>query len=259
MTQSTDKVLIIRSCKPDMTSHNGFVWPQSGPVECSDWRPTKECGNGLHGLLWGQGDWSLCSSDPFDTWLVVEVLRDAVIALGGKVKFPRGNVIHCGTLATALIYLSTHELFRKTQCGSNVASGNSSKAASSGDSSTAASSGDYSTAASSGYYSTAASSGDYSTAASSGDYSKAASSGDYSKAASSGYSSKAVQAGKCGIAAAIGDAGMAKAGETGAIVACYWDGSRYRVCVGYVGEDGIKADTWYKADPATGKLTEVAR
>ena len=64
--------------------------------------------------------------------------------------------------------------------------------------------------------------------------------GDSSTLAASGYGSKA------------------KAGENGAIALAYSDGTRPRFAVGYVGEDGIKADTWYAVDSETGKLVEVA-
>ena len=52
-------VLVLRTCAADMTSYGGFKWPKSGPVKCDDWKPRAECGNGLHGLLWGVGDGSL--------------------------------------------------------------------------------------------------------------------------------------------------------------------------------------------------------
>jgi hypothetical protein len=116
-----------------------------------------------------------------------------------------------------------------TKNSPNSASGYGSKAASSGNYSTAASSGDGSTAASSGNYSTAASSGNYSTAASSGDYT---------------------------VAMVAGISGRAKAGESGCIALCWYDGTRNRIVVGYVGEDGIKADTWYRVE--SGKLVETA-
>jgi hypothetical protein len=150
--------------------------------------------------------------------------------------------------------------------GSTAASsGDYSKAASSGDGSTAASSGYGSTAASSGNYSTAASSGDgskaassgnYSTAASSGDGSTAASSGNYSTAASSGNYSTAASSGDYTVAMVAGISGRAKAGESGCIALCWYDGTRNRIVVGYVGEDGIKADTWYRVE--SGKLVETA-
>ena len=88
-------VLVLRTCAADLASHNGFKWPASGAVEAPDWQPTKECGNGLHGWLWGAGDWSLKNKAADAKWLVVEVTQADVIDLGGKVKFPRGVVVSC--------------------------------------------------------------------------------------------------------------------------------------------------------------------
>ena len=147
-----------------------------------------------------------------------------------------------------------------------ASSGHFSKAASSGHSSTAASSGDSSTAASSGHFSKAASSGDSSTAASSGDSSTAASSGHSSTAASSGDSSTAASSGDSstagcdtnGFASVAGLAGRVRGGIGSALSLGYRDAQgRNRIAIGYVGENGIKPDTWYKADPKTGKLVEV--
>jgi hypothetical protein len=47
---------VLRTCKADGTSHGGFRWPESGHVEAPNWMPAKECGGGIHGLLWGRGD-----------------------------------------------------------------------------------------------------------------------------------------------------------------------------------------------------------
>ncbi len=239
------KTLVIRTCRADMKSHSDFVWPRQGRVECSDWDPAPKCGNGLHGLPWGNGDWSLLSSADDAIWQVVEVeTKDIVSIDNAKVKFPRGNVIYSGTRVDAIIrVLCGSEAWDYTKAAAKAwgeKCGNSSKAASSGN---------YSTAASSGNYSTAASSGNSSKAASSGDYSMAASSGNYSKAASSGDS---------GIAATIGHNGAAKAGANGLVIVTYWVEAekRYRACVGNVGEDGIIADTWYRVEG--GKLKAVA-
>jgi hypothetical protein len=85
-----------------MVAQNNFKWPESGRAECPDWNPKPECGNGLHGLLWGIGDWSLSHlSDPTAKWLVVEVKMAEVVDLVDKVKFPSGNVVYCGGLPGA--------------------------------------------------------------------------------------------------------------------------------------------------------------
>lgn len=87
---------VLRTCRADMTSYGGFVWPESGPVSCPDWQPTAECGNGLHGLLWGEGEGPLLDWNVDAKWLVVRVMVSSIIGLGGKVKFPAGDVVFCG-------------------------------------------------------------------------------------------------------------------------------------------------------------------
>ena len=52
--------LVLRMCKSDGSSSNGFFYGQVGDrVVCPDWDPIPECGNGLHGLKDGNGDWGL--------------------------------------------------------------------------------------------------------------------------------------------------------------------------------------------------------
>lgn len=106
------KVLVLRTCKADMASPSpdagGFVWPESGPVEAPDWDPSPVCGHGLHGLLWGEGAGAMLYWGAGPRWLVVEVDEDEVVDLGGKVKFPRGVVVHCGDQASATAYVAEH-------------------------------------------------------------------------------------------------------------------------------------------------------
>ena len=94
-------VLVLCTCKNDMTSRNGFKWPESGEVTCSDWLPNKVCGNGLHGLLKGEGDANLMDWTIDSKWLVAEVLKSSIIGLDGKVKFPSANVVYAGDQKTA--------------------------------------------------------------------------------------------------------------------------------------------------------------
>lgn len=90
-----DTVLVLRTCLSDMTSHGGFRWPASGPVEAPDWSPVASCGNGLHGWLWGAGNWGLKTKGENIKWLVVEVEKSLIVDLRDKVKFPRGIVVAC--------------------------------------------------------------------------------------------------------------------------------------------------------------------
>lgn len=98
--------LILRTCDANRLAHGGFEWPESGPVECSDWRATVACGNGLHGLLWGEGDGGLVNWAKSAKWLVVLVKRADVIEIDAqKCKFPRGEVVFCGDRFGAVTYM----------------------------------------------------------------------------------------------------------------------------------------------------------
>lgn len=104
--KKSDRVLVMRTCAADMSSSHGFVWPESGHVECSDWSAKAECGHGLHGLLWGAGDGSLLDWSPDAKWLVVAVDAASIVDLKGKVKFPCGEVVHCGDRLSAAAFIS---------------------------------------------------------------------------------------------------------------------------------------------------------
>ena len=67
-------------------------------------------------------------------------------------------------------------------------------------------------------------------------------------ASATGYRGSASATGKYAVAASLGLVGRSKASELGIIIVAWWDESskRKRVRVGYVGEDGIEADTWYR-------------
>jgi hypothetical protein len=103
-------VLVMRCCRGDMTSRNGFLWPESGAVSAPDWKDNKECGSGLHGWLWGAGSINTCDyhAEGGVRWLVVEVAREEIIDLDGKVKFPRGNVVFVGQAHDAAALIAEH-------------------------------------------------------------------------------------------------------------------------------------------------------
>ncbi len=128
----SDTVLVLRTCNPDLTAYNGFQWSASGPVEAPDWDPTPKCGNGLHGLLEGVGNGDLLDWTPEAKWLVVEVLKSDIVFLPfDKIKFPRGNVVHCGDQISATNYLLEHgaqapivgALVRTTSCSVTAMNG----------------------------------------------------------------------------------------------------------------------------------------
>ena len=102
------EALFIRTCAADMTAHGGFKWPKKGKVAAPDWDPKPECGNGLHGLLWGEGDPSLVSNAHDAQWIVGKVIESECVDLGGKVKFPEAMVIFVGAQDKAVQIVQSH-------------------------------------------------------------------------------------------------------------------------------------------------------
>ena len=252
MTAKT--VYVLRTCSAGLTSFNGFRWPASGHVAAPDWQPTDECGNGLHGLLWGEGDGGHLSPAADVRWLVVGVAEDSLIDLDGKVKFPEGEVVFCGNREGAIADIIQRGADPSKVCYNHVHVGHR-KTATAG----------YGGTATAGIYGTAtagecgtATAGNWGTATAGG-YGTATA-GD-NGAAIAGDSGTAI-AGNWGTATA-GDGGTATAGDSGTATAGYrgtatageggeirirWYDSkanRYRTAVGCVGEDGIKPNTPY--------------
>jgi hypothetical protein len=222
------EVIVLRTCNEDMTSHGGFKWPESGEVSAPDWDPRPVCGYGLHGLLDGEGDWGLMNWELGAKALLVRVVASTIVQIGGKVKFPRGVVVKVTQLAAAVCELLCHpkkiagEVARITALAKK---GNKADA-------TEAASGYASQLAASGYASQLAASGNESQLAASGNASKLAASGDASVALAAGYRS------------------AAKAGARGVIALTWYDeaAKRPRLTVGYVGENGIEPDVFYRVD-----------
>ena len=175
--------LVLRTCAADGTSHGRFVWPDVGPVACSDWKSTAECGHGLHGALWGEGDGSLFRWSADARWQVLEVPTDTIVDLGGKVKFPAAVVLFTGDRLAATAFLAQRALGRAIIGGTATA----------------------------GYRGTAT----------------------------------------------AGDRGTATAGDRGTVCVRWYDGRRYRLTIGYVGEDGIDAGIAYRCDDTAGQLVAV--
>jgi hypothetical protein len=88
-------VLILRKCKKDGSSSYGFVYGQTGDtVTALDWDPEPKCGNGLHGLKQGNGEWFLLQGND---WLVIEAKDEDVVDIDHrKCKFRTGKIVYRG-------------------------------------------------------------------------------------------------------------------------------------------------------------------
>ena len=94
------RMLVLRTCNPDLTSHydGRFQWPDvGGTVEAPDWdpNPERDCGGGLHGLLWGCGNAQFLSEGHAYKWLVVAVdpVDIADPDAPGKIRFRAAEVV----------------------------------------------------------------------------------------------------------------------------------------------------------------------
>jgi hypothetical protein len=231
MTIDKEKVLVLKTCNSNLQSHGGFQYPEAGLVESPDWKDTQRCGNGLHGLLWGEGAGALLSWDNSAKWLVLEVDASTIVELGGKVKFPRGVVVHVGDQVSATKYIAEHGGAGKAIVGATVTAGDHGIAIV----------GDRGRA----------NAGDFGRA-NAGDYGRACV-GVHGRATAGGHGTATAgdraraAAGTAGCACA-GDRGRVSAGDYSTI--CLWehDGERRRLRVAYVGEGGIKPNVPYRLD-----------
>ena len=118
--------------------------------------------------------------------------------------------------------------------------------------------GNQSAATNTGNRSVATNTGDCSAATNTGYQSAATNTGDWSAATNTGNRSAAEVSGKQSIAVALGWQSKAKASINGAIVCVYrnHDGELIHIKASKVGENNIKADTWYTLD-GFGEFVEV--
>lgn len=125
--KNKNESLVLRTCNANLTSpyDETFQWKKKGWVEAPDWDPCVSCGNGLHGALWGEGQGSLFKWTEDAAWLVVAVPTDTIVDLGGKVKFPRGRVVHCGSQTTATEFILKYAPGKKV-IGSTLTGGDGS-------------------------------------------------------------------------------------------------------------------------------------
>ena len=184
-THDGDKVLCLRCCNPDGTSHGGYTWPQVGEIAKPEhWSSEAECGNGLHGWPWGTAFGDGKEPDYQGLWIVFAASPENVIDLGGKVKVRECTVVYRGTYQEALSLLlqGYHSWVLQASIGAASATGFSGAASATGGSGAASATG----------------------------FSGAASAtGDSGAASATGYRGAASATGYRGAASATGDRGAA--------------------------------------------------
>jgi hypothetical protein len=109
------RVLLLRRCQPDGTSHNAFTWPLTvgAEVTAPDWNARQECGGGLHGLPWACGDWGLLAGS-IDVVFSADPL-DVVDIDGFKSKVRSARIEHVGPGAVDFIAAQTPIRFVRGQ------------------------------------------------------------------------------------------------------------------------------------------------
>ncbi|HHI1047901.1 TPA: hypothetical protein ACP4WD_000554 [Haemophilus influenzae] len=205
-----------------------------------------------------------------------EMIKKAVEWIKGKVDWDAAKVSNTGywSAATNTGYRSvatntgdwsvaTNTGYRSvaTNTGYRSAATNTgyrSVATNTGDQSAATNTGDRSVATNTGYWSAVTNTGYRSVATNTGYRSVATNTGDQSAATNTGDQSVAEVSGKQSIAVALGWQSKAKASINGAIVCVYrnHDGELIHIKASKVGENNIKADTWYTLDKI-GEFVEV--
>ena len=247
--------LVLRCCRADMTSYNGFVWPGVGGIATApDWVDNNKCGNGLHGYLYGQSNHGSCLYSFVDDakWLVARV-EDSQIRMifEDMCKFQSGEVVFVGTKSEAADYIIANEPRAATgavigtvlECGDKGSLCGGALSVLTGGKYAKMIGGDYATMTG----------GDYAKMIG-GDYVKMIG-GDYAKMIGSHYAK--ITGGDN--ATITGGLYAIMTGGDGAIMHFqYFDCKckRTRTVVAYVGEDGILAGVPYRLD-ANHKLVKV--
>jgi hypothetical protein len=158
--KSTKWVYVLKTVDKDMQGYGGFKYPTKGKVTAPDWQPTKQCGKGLHALLWAEGG-DYLSTDITAKWLVLKVDKNLMVSFSDKVKFKEGFVCYAGNCDGAIAYIKSKMPLSilNTVYGTAGATGTKGTASATGYHGTASATGDCGTASATGYQGTASATG----------------------------------------------------------------------------------------------------
>ena len=205
---------IIRTVKEDYTSYNNFTWPKSGQVKADDFKPTLECGNGLHGLRIGQQQPGKWYGDGIV--LLLKVPSSTIIDLNNsKCKFPECKIVMSGNMNEITNYLykkniNIEGLYRRSQLSNKSEKWTG------------------------GFFSTLTA-------------------GATSTLTAGVCSTLTAGAGSTltagdGSTLTAGATSTLTAGDGSTLICRYWDGNKYRFATAYVGENDIKPNQAYRVN-----------
>jgi hypothetical protein len=232
MTKPTKYVYVLRTCNKDLSSHKGFAWKPKGEVKAPDWDAKPECGHGLHGLLWGDGNAGLLDWSPGAAWLVCKVAAKDIVDIDGKVKFPKCKVVFCGDRKGATDYIIACGADPSKVVGAFLTGGDG--ATLTGGDGATLTGGDGATLTG----------GDWATLT-----------GGYRATLTGGYGATLTGGDWATLTGGYG--ATLTGGDWATLNWKVWDGKYYRMHTAYVGEKGIKKDTPYTFDRE--KIVEVKK
>lgn len=90
---------LVRLCRPDRTSSNGFQYPASGYVAAEAWDDKGREDFGLYGLLHGEGSWVnpfILDCEPGSTMVLTVARSEVQVSEGFEARAPRGWVRYFG-------------------------------------------------------------------------------------------------------------------------------------------------------------------
>ena len=214
-THDGDKVLLVKCVDANGTSHEGFQWPSSGPVESPNWSEEPNCeSGGLFGWPWGIGLGSGKLPDYYaGKWIVFAAPPDTVVSLGDKAKVPRAEVVYYGNWWGALLRVDAGRVAwcEHAANGAALAIGARGAASATGESGAASAIGESGAASAIGASGAASATGESGAASATGRSGAASATGARGAASATGESGAASATGWSGAASATGWSGAASA------------------------------------------------
>ena len=218
-----DHVLVLRvNDENNCSRYCNFQYPTKiGEwVEAPDFKQNRQCGNGLHGLMKGvQNAGYLRVNSEEDLWVLIEVHKNDIIDLNGKVKFKGGYIYFIGNKAEATSIL--FKIYGNIGIHNVTLTGGDWSIFTGGDCSTLTG-------------------GENSTLT--GGYNSTLTGGHFSTLTGEDYST--LTGGDCSTLTG-GENSTLTGGHNSTLIFKYWYKNRFRFVIGYIGENSLLPNTPY--------------